>query len=68
MKVLYWTAEWHGFSKLRMHTDATIGHLEMLTKEFGQLMRQFRDTTGSEFKTMELPHEVAASKRQQQRI
>ena len=45
MKVLYWTAEWHGFAKLRMHTNTTIGHLEMLTKEFGQLMRQFRDTT-----------------------
>ncbi len=68
MKVLYWTAEWHGFAKLRMHTDTTIGCLEMLTKEFGQLMRQFRDTTSSKFKTMELPREVAACKQQQQHI
>ena len=68
MKVLYRTAEWHGFAKLRMHTDTMIGHLEMLTKEFGQLMRQFRDTTGSEFKTMELLCKVAAHKWQQQCI
>jgi hypothetical protein len=68
MKVLYQTAEWHGFAKLRMHTNTMIGCLEMLTKEFGQLMRQFHDTTGSKFKTMELPHEVAAHKWQQQRI
>ena len=68
MKVLYRTAEWHGFAKLRMHTDTTIGCLEMLTKEFGQLMRQFHNTTCSEFETIELPHEVAACKRQQQRV
>jgi hypothetical protein len=68
MKLLYRTAEWHGFAKLRMHTDTTIKHLEKLTKEFGQLMRQFRGSTCSEFETMELPREVAARKRQNQRI
>jgi hypothetical protein len=68
MKLLYWTAEWHGFAKLRMHTNMTIAHLEMLTREFGQLMRHFRDSTCSEFKTMELPHEVAARKQQHQCI
>ena len=68
MKLLYRTAEWHRFAKLRMHTDTTINHLEMLTKEFGQLMRQFRGSTCSEFQTMELPHEVAAHKRQHQCI
>jgi hypothetical protein len=68
MKVLYQTAEWHGFAKLRMHTDTMIGRLDMLTKEFGQLMRQFRDTTCSEFGTMELPRKVSARKRQQQRV
>jgi len=68
MKLLYRTAEWHGFAKLRMHTNTTIAHLEMLTREFGQLMRHFRESTCSEFKTMELPREVAARKRQHQRI
>ena len=64
MKLLYRTAEWHGFAKLRMHTNTTIKHLDCLTKEFGQLMRQFRDHTCSEFETMELPCEVAARNRQ----
>jgi len=68
MKLLYRAAEWHGFAKLRMHTDSTIKHLDLLTKEFGQLMRQFRDSTCPAFKTMELPHEVAARKRQNQHI
>jgi hypothetical protein len=67
MKLLYWTAEWHAFAKLRMHTDSTLEHLEVLTKEFGYLMRQFQDLTCSEFRTAELPHEVAAWNRQQQR-
>jgi len=68
MKLLYWTAEWHRFAKLRMHTDTTINHLDLLTKEFGQLMRQFCNSTCSQFETMELPHEVAARKWQHQRI
>lgn len=68
MKLLYRTAEWHGFAKLRMHTDTTIEHLDSLTKEFGQLMRQFRDSTCSEFQTTELPREVAARKRRHQNI
>jgi hypothetical protein len=66
MKLLYQTAEWHAFAKLRMHTDSTLKHLEVLTKEFGYLMWQFRDHTCSQFRTAELPHEVAARNRQQQ--
>jgi hypothetical protein len=27
MRLLYRTAEWHGFAKLRMHTDSTLEHL-----------------------------------------
>lgn len=67
MKLLYRTAEWHGFAKLRMHTDSTLDHLESLTKEFGLLMRQFRDLSCSQFQTTELPREVAARNRQRQR-
>jgi hypothetical protein len=66
MKLLYRTAEWHAFAKLRVHTDSTLEHLEVLTKEFGFLMRQFRDLTCSQFRTTELPREVAAQNRQQQ--
>lgn len=67
MKLLYRTAEWHSFAKLRMHTDFTLDHLEELTKEFGLLMRQFRDLSCSQFQTVELPREVEAHKRRQKR-
>jgi hypothetical protein len=67
MKLLYRTAEWHALAKLRMHTDATLEHLDSLTKEFGFLMRQFRDITCSQFESVELPREVDARKRRKQR-
>ena len=59
MKLLYWTAEWHALAKSRMHTDTSLEHLRHLTKEFGTLMRQFRDQTCPHFDTVELPHEVS---------
>lgn len=68
MKLLYRTAEWHALAKQRMHTDATLDHLESLTKEFGHLMREFRKHTCSQFQTVELPRELAARNRQQQRV
>ncbi|KAG6805905.1 hypothetical protein H0H92_013522, partial [Tricholoma furcatifolium] len=54
MKLLYRMAEWHALAKLRMHTDSTLRALEDLTKEFGQLIRQFRDLTCNHFATSEL--------------
>src|ERR1700733_9308128 len=68
MKLLYRTAEWHALAKLRMHTDATLDHLESLAKEFGRLMSQFRGLTCSQFQTAELPRELAARNRERQRI
>ena len=66
LKLLYWTAEWHGLAKLRLHTWAILDHLESLTKEYGHLMRSFRDLTCSQFETKELQWEVDAWKRAQQ--
>ena len=63
MTLLYRTAEWHAFAKLRLHTESTLQHLERLTMELGQLMRKFRDTTQSGFATFELPKETGARKR-----
>jgi hypothetical protein len=65
MTLLYRTAEWHAFAKLRLHTESTLQHLERLTAELGQLMRKFRDTTQSAFATVELPKETEARKRRQ---
>lgn len=61
--LLYRTAEWHAFAKLRLHTESTLNHLEKLTAELGRLMRKFRDVTKSDFATFELPRETAARKR-----
>jgi hypothetical protein len=61
--LLYCTAEWHAFAKLRLHTESTLNHLEKLTTELGRLMRKFRDVTKSDFTTFELPRETAARKR-----
>jgi formiminotetrahydrofolate cyclodeaminase len=65
MTLLYRTAEWHAFAKLRLHTESTLQHLEWLTAELGQLTRKFRDTTQSAFATFELPKETEARKRRQ---
>jgi hypothetical protein len=65
MKLLYRTAELHALAKARMHTDASLDVLEKLTVEFGQLMREFRDLTCSDFSTVELPREAAARVRRQ---
>ena len=62
-RLLYRTAEWHAFAKLRLHTESTLNHLEKLTTELGRLMRKFRDVTKSDFATFELPREIAARKR-----
>jgi hypothetical protein len=65
MTLLYRTAEWHAFAKLRLHTESTLQHLERLTTELGQLTRKFRATTQSAFATFELPKETKARKRRQ---
>ena len=65
MTLLYRTAEWHAFAKLRLHTESTLQHLERLTTELGRLMRKFRDTTQSAYATFELPKETGARQRRQ---
>jgi hypothetical protein len=65
MTLLYRTAEWHAFAKLRLHTEGTLQRLEGLTTELGKLMRSFRDTTESAFETFELPKEVGVRQRRQ---
>ena len=62
LRLLYKAAEWHALAKLRMHTDSTLVHLEAVTREFGRLIRQFRDKTSEQFDTVELPRETGARK------
>ena len=54
LRLLYKAAEWHALAKLRLHTKSTLDLLEAVTKEFGRLMRQFRDKTSAKYDTVEL--------------
>ena len=54
LRLLYKAAEWHALAKLRLHTESTLDLLDAVTKEFGRLMRQFRDKTSAEYHTVEL--------------
>ncbi len=65
MTLLYRTAEWHAFAKLRLHTDSTLQHLEKLTTELGKLVRDLRDITESNFTTLELPKEKGQRQRRE---
>ncbi|PPQ84255.1 hypothetical protein CVT26_011861, partial [Gymnopilus dilepis] len=65
--LLYRTAEWHAFAKLRLHTDKTLKHLDEVTTDLGKLMRHFRDMSSANFATYELPRETEARNRRQQR-
>src|ERR1700743_3521191 len=58
LRLLYRASEWHALAKLRMHTDLTLDLLGTVTREFGRLMRQFRDETLDKFNTVELPRET----------
>ncbi|CAL1714261.1 unnamed protein product [Somion occarium] len=62
-KLLFKMAEWHGFAKLRMHTEETIAHLEELTRSLAKLVRHFHDVTCPKFHTRELPREAMARQR-----
>ncbi len=60
MKLLYRMSEWHALAKLRMHTEDSLVLMEEITKELGDLLRQFRRLTCSQFCTVELPREANA--------
>jgi hypothetical protein len=63
MDLLFVFAEWHGFVKLRLHTDHTIEILDRATTQLGDHLRQFVDTTCKEIPTKELRREYEARKR-----
>lgn len=60
MKLLYRVSEWHALAKLRMHTEDSLKLMEESTKDLGNLLRQFRTLTCSQFNTIELPREADA--------
>ena len=67
MALLYTLAEWHGFAKLRQHTDHTLDTLDALTTRLGDQLRAFVKTTCSAIDTKELSREYQARKRRESR-
>lgn len=67
MQLLFTFANWHGFAKLRQHTDHTLVMLDELTTDLGNQLREFEKRTCSEFETRELPREYQARKRREAR-
>lgn len=58
--LLFELATWHGFAKLRIHTDKTLDRLTDATKALTRAMRIFLRETCREFHTVELPKEAEA--------
>lgn len=60
LNLLFALAHWHALAKLRQHTDPSLVILEAATINLGKLLRDFRATTCTAYKTQELPREMAA--------
>lgn len=56
-------ATWHGYAKLRLHTDSTVASLRVVTVNLGHLLRRFSMETANEFSTVALPSEEAVAAR-----
>ena len=60
-------ATWHGFAKLRLHTETTVQDLENSTARLGDQLRNFMKTVCPEYNTYDLPSEEAARSRRRAR-
>jgi hypothetical protein len=60
LDLLFELAMWHGFAKLRLHTDTTLNDFDTAMTTLGQHLRTFAAKTCSMFVTKELPREEAA--------
>ena len=60
--LLFDLTTWHGYAKLRLHTDLTILSLKMATEVLGKRLRSF-ETAAKKFNTRETPKESEARQR-----
>ena len=67
LTLLFELATFHALAKLRLHTETTILDLEGSTTRLGECMRRFEKFVCSKYNTKELPSELAARTRRQQR-
>ncbi|KAK0439080.1 uncharacterized protein EV420DRAFT_1735640 [Desarmillaria tabescens] len=62
---LFDLAAWHGFAKLRLHTESTLQVYDALTTSLGYQLRTFETKVCPQFQTKETPTEAAARLRRQ---
>ncbi len=63
--MLFDTAAWHGYAKLRLHSDSTLASFEVSTTDIGRHFRLFEKDTCQAYVTKELPSEAGARVRRQ---
>ncbi|KAF9237475.1 hypothetical protein BU15DRAFT_76019 [Melanogaster broomeanus] len=67
MQLLYLLAQWHGFAKLRMHTEDTLEILESLTVKLGACLRNFEAKLVRNLLQENLRSEMESRKRREAR-
>ncbi|KAI0816876.1 hypothetical protein BC628DRAFT_1334130, partial [Trametes gibbosa] len=65
--MLFELANWHALAKLRLHTKLTVDIFRMATGHMTASMRHFAATTCEEWETHELPKEVNARVRREEK-
>ena len=65
--LLFELATFHALAKLQLQTETTILDLECCTTRLGECMRKFEKYVCSKYDTKDLPSELAARTRRQQR-
>lgn len=67
LRLLFQLSTWHGFAKLRIHTDETLQIMDDVTATLGAELRSFQSHTCSSFSTKELKRESEGRYRRQVR-
>ncbi|KAG2129235.1 uncharacterized protein EDB93DRAFT_1256297 [Suillus bovinus] len=63
--LLFNLATWHGYAKLRMHTEDTLKFFDKAIIILGQTVHKFAQMTCKYYSTTELPHKYASHGRQE---
>lgn len=65
LDLLFNLAAWHGYAKLRLHTEKTLAFFETTINSLRHSVYKFQEMTCSTYQTTELPQESAARGRRQ---
>ena len=68
LDLLFDLAAWHGYAKLRLHTEKTLAFFDKAIDSLRRSVGKFQETTCSTYQTTELPQESAARGRRQARF